>query len=673
MPNLASRPFELIIAGIDRSAAMDSIDLQQPSTLEQRHAPVNGKINLRFSSRDLNDYIPITSPTAAASWAAGALVTFRIANSSGTLVYHPLSGQQLFILKPPSPPSGNILSLEVGCILAYQDQRTADRDVSGVEIGTNTDRDEIVRRVLTDAGISSFSIPELPYPFNTPVQKTGGSAVKLAGDLVGADRHVLYCNASGTVIAAPIDLDASPIATLTIGQDESDFDPVDGSSIPTATELTISGVCQVPDQGDYPILSITEKYINYEGALYSKQFRVLVNRETQEIVSENYGASFKEIHYFQIIVNPVSGLFELQEGSWFTIGVQEDFTYFDSSNRLSRKIHKEYLRLNSLIPETLEPLAITPFLESKRTVEDYEYNPVTGAISEIRIANYLGQIEIGSTSALLFPSTRTSTIYQQSGTFWNKATALEANFTGQSFAGNIRRDLNINGTLIQVIGCADEINPLFTENTTESQFKNDDSTRPPSTTYSEAIKTKNIEITSIVNAIPLAGVPSKEKLQPLTVDWLVSGEQAYEYGQLEIVLMNGRKQCRFMITGLTDELLALRPRARIDIIFNSILYRCLADAITFSQDLTRRTIGFMCDVISTSPVATPSTVYQVIKPINSIRGLIAIDAIVTGNIIQTFDTGSIIIDAVVTGVLAEQGQIEGEIVIDALVFGVLST
>jgi hypothetical protein len=671
MPNLASRPFELIIAGIDRSAAMDSIDLQQPSTLEQRHAPVNGKINLRFSSRDLNDYIPITSPTAAASWAAGALVTFRIANSSGTLVYHPLSGQQLFILKPPSPPSGNILSLEVGCILAYQDQRTADRDVSGVEIGTNTDRDEIVRRVLTDAGISSFSIPELPYPFNTPVQKTGGSAVKLAGDLVGAVKHVLYCNASGTVVAAPIDLAGTAIATLTIGQDESAFDPVDGSSIPTVTELTISGVCQVPDRGNYPILSPTEKYINYKNADFSSQFRVLVNRGTEEIQSENYSAAFSEIHYFQLEV--VGGVTVLSEGDYFIVTLQESFNYFDSKNRLSRTILKRYKRLTQRIPFTLNVTFLTPFIENYREVVDYDYNDAIGAIAEVTTPIFNGDVLVDSTGAELRATSRSSVAYERFDTFWKKSTTTESNFEETVFRGDIRRNLNINGTIVEVIGCADELEPPFIENTTDSILKNDDSTRPPSITYSEAVKTKNIEITSVVNALPLAGVPSKEKMQPITVDWLVSGDQAYEYGQLEIVLMNGRKQCRFMVTALTDELLALRPRARIDIIFNSILYRCLVDAITFSQDLTRRTIGFMCDVISTSPVATPSTVYQVIKPINSIRGLIAIDAIVTGNIIQTFDTGSIIIDAVVTGVLAEQGQIEGEIVIDALVFGVLST
>jgi hypothetical protein len=80
----------------------------------------------------------------------------------------------------------------------------------------------------------------------------------------------------------------------------------------------------------------------------------------------------------------------------------------------------------------------------------------------------------------------------------------------------------------------------------------------------------------------------------------------------------------------------------------------------------------MCDVISTSPIATPSTVYRPSTPILSLRGSIVIDAIANGSITQTFDVGSIIIDAVVSGVLAEQGQIEGEIAINANVFGILT-
>jgi hypothetical protein len=205
--------------------------------------------------------------------------------------------------------------------------------------------------------------------------------------------------------------------------------------------------------------------------------------------------------------------------------------------------------------------------------------------------------------------------------YWSQIKFVETfgtNFDGVS--GSIVRSITCNGVTYSVFTTGNDRLPSnFVGATRTPKTANDGSTRPPSITSSEAAKTKNREVTATVNAIPLSGVPSKEKRQPLLVDWLTSDAHALEYGQLEIVLINGRKQCRFMVTALTDALLNLRPRARIDIIFNGILYRCLADAIAFSQDLTKRSIGFMCDVISTSPAATPSTVYRPVTVANSVR------------------------------------------------------
>jgi hypothetical protein len=669
--NLSSRNFSLTIAGVDRTSELDSITLSQPSTLEQRHAPTTGSITLTFNPLRYNEFITIGNPTTAANWAVEAAVVYQVANDSGTLVNY-FTG---FILKEPSPPNigfnEGTLQIDVGDILAYQSQRTVDRDVSGVTIGTNTDRDEIVVRVLEDAGITAHSIPSLGYPFNTPIQKTGGSPIKFVGDLVGADRHVLYCNASGTVIASPIDLAATAIATLTIGQDEEKFPPVDGSSIPTVTELTISGVVQEPDQGEYPILSVLERYITYRSLGFSAEYRVLVNRTTEDIQSENYKASYSEIHYSVIEADLLQG-FVLREGDYFAINLQEEFTEFDLLFRLKRKTLKRYLRF-SVVSNLVEVSFLTPFLESYREVEEYEYNEETGAIAEIKTTIFYGEVTTTSVSASLTLNTITRTAYQKNGTFWAKTVTTELNIQPPDvFAGNERRNITINGAVFPVVGCVDNLQPTTEESTSVIETKNDSSTRPPSITYSEAVKTRNKEVSATVTAIPLAGVPSKEKHEPLTVDWLTSDAQALEYGQLEIVLINGRKQCRFMVTALTDVLLTLRPRSRIDIVFNGILYRCLADAITFSQDLTKRSIGFMCDVISTSPADTPSTVYRPVTPILSLRGAITIDAIASGEFTQSFDVGTIIIDAVVNGVLAVQGQIDGEITIDVITFGILN-
>jgi hypothetical protein len=536
------------------------------------------------------------------------------ANDSGALVNW-FTG---FILKEPSPPNigfnEGTLQIDVGDILAYQSQRTADSDVSGVTIGTNTDRDEIVVRVLENAGITAHSIPSLNYPFNTPIQKTGGSPVKFAGDLVGADRHVLYCNASGTVIAAPIDLAATAIATLTIGQDEASFDPVDGSSIPTITELTIAGVVQEPDSGDYPILVITPQEVEYGVIGSSRRTVLLISQNTLNITSENYSVEVEERGLVSVAI--VGGLAEMVVSPLVATNIKEDLTSFDGSNRLSQKITRKY----QCLIDGITGAATTPFFEIERTIIDYVYHP-DGYPSNIITTVYTGVIPTSGTLATLYSLSRETIQYSPNLPYWSQIKFVETFGTNfDSVSGSIARSITCNGVTYSAFTTGNDRLPSnFVGATRTPKTANDGSTRPPSITYSEAAKTKNKEVKATVNAIPLGGVPSKEKRQPLLVDWLTSDAHALEYGQLEIVLINGRKQCRFMVTALTDALLNLRPRCRINIIFNGILYRCLADAIAFSQDLTKRSIGFMCDVISTSPAATPSTVYRPVTVANSIQ------------------------------------------------------
>jgi hypothetical protein len=618
--NLSSRKFSLTINGIDRTSELASITLSQPSTLERRDAPTTGSITLTFNPLRYNEFITIGDPVTAANWAVESAVVFQTANESGTLVNY-FTG---FVLKEPSPPNigfnEGILQIDVGDILAYQSQRTADSDVSGVTIGTNTDRDEIVVRVLENARITSHSIPSLGYPFNTPIQKTGGSPIKFAGDLVGADRHVLYCNASGTVIASPIDLAASPIATLTIGSDEASFDPVDGSSIPTVTELTIAGVVQEPDSGDYPILVVTQQQSEYGVTGSSARVVLTIGQNTLNITSENYSVEVEEIGYAYVAI--IDGLAQMVVSPLIANNIKEVITTFDSQNRLSSTTTRKYARQINNIVGGASPIgtAASAFFEIERTIIDYVYHP-DGYPSNIITTVYTGVIPTSGTLATLYSLSRETIQYSPNLPYWSQIKFVEAfgtNFDGVS--GSIARSITCNGVTYSAFTTGNDRLPSnFVGATRTPKTANDGSTRPPAITYSEKAKTKNREVTATVNAIPLGGVPSKEKRQPLLVDWLTSDAHALEYGQLEIVLINGRKQCRFMVTALTDALLNLRPRCRIDIIFNGILYRCLADAIAFSQDLTKQSIGFMCDVISTSPAATPSTVYRPVTVANSIQ------------------------------------------------------
>jgi len=678
--NISSRAFSLTIAGVTRTSELKSILLSQPSTLERRDAPVTGSITLTFNPLRYNEFIAIGDPAIAINWAVGSAVVFQSANDAGTLVNNLLSGGSLYILKEPSPPvipeQGDAsMVIEVGDILAYQSQRTADSDVSGVTIGTNTDRDDIVIRVLQDAGISSYSIPSLSYPFNTPVQKTGGSPIKLAGDLVGAVKHVLYCNAAGTVIASPIDTAASPVATLTIGSDEAKFDPVDGSSIPTVTELRIAGVVQVPDVGSYPLLSIKTKTVSFNSLQISLFLKVTIERVTQEITSENYQATVTDTKPYNRQYSSPSSRINLGtvlgviEGDYYPYIFEDVTTTFDSLNRLSKRVKRKYRKTYTFVyPSSSPPYATdaTPWRESNREVEYWTYNgdAISEYIKEVYVINFVND----DPDLILLPQTRATEKYEQNGVFWIKTTTNETTWTylDSAYKGKETRVVTVNSTSYSLIGFPSLIPVLnYQEGESSSESNNDGSTRPPSTTYSETIRTKNQEIGATINVIPIAGVPSKEKHSPITVDWLTSDAHAFEYGQLEVLLMGGRKQCRFFVGQLTDTLATLRPRSRIDIVFNGLLYRCLVDAIAFSQDLTSRTIGFMCDVVSTSPAATPSTVYKPIVTNSAICAAIATPATAAIVLNIAFDTifaqsspatAAIVIGVEITATITAQAQ-----------------
>ncbi len=694
MPNLVSLPFQLIIAGIDRSANVDSINLSQPDTSGDRLAVTSGTINLIFNALDADDYTYISSQAIAALWAQGALVTYKIANDSGTLVNHPLSGGKLFILKEPSPPrisnGQGSLSINIGCDLAYQNQRTADIDPSGIKVGVSTARNTVVERFLAAAKVGSYSIPALSKPFDYPVPKVGGSLIQAAAKIAGAVNHVLYCDSLGTAIASPIDLNGTAIATLTIGADERDWEPVDGSNIPTVSELTVSGTSQQRDS-DYPILIVNTNEVTFSDPFSAFKTRETIEVNTKQITSELYESSSQELRVVGISIGVTVGLGTygfsgLYASDLYLAQFTEKETTFTNLNQLSTVVERTYTQtlfqvgLYPPSPPSKVGTAIlqaqTPIYEQKRIVTEYFYGN-RSTISRIVTTEYDGTIIInGSGALLLSPKTRTTISYANNGAYWSKTTVVEASF-GETYdnaaTSVVQRTRTINGKTLSLIGFPDIINtPNFKEGTRTSATSNDDANRPPATTYSTSLATKEKEIFAKINVIPLAGIASKEKQKPLMIDYLIDKEQAYDYGQLELTLMAGRKQAHTIATALTDNLLNLRPKCRINIIYRSHLYRCLVDAISYSQNLTERTIGFICDVISTSPVSDLTEINYLVSESNIHKVNIGIDLAVEATLLASFDFINIGIDLVVEATIAAAVQSTIDIAIAPSVFATIT-
>lgn len=251
--NLTPRAFSLTINGINRTGNVKNISLSQ-NELSDGGVFVTGSITLQANYNEVTDFTYLASPTIGANWARGATIVYQVANDSGTLVNHVLSGGALYILKEPAPPNAQYqITLEVGDQAALKNYRSADTDVSAIVAGVSTNRDTVITRYLNAASISN-SISSIPYPFTFPQPKTeGNSLVEVAAKMARASNHILYTNASGTVVSKAINLTASPIATYRIGEDEQIFNQVDGSGIETPIdELVISGIKTSIESISYP-------------------------------------------------------------------------------------------------------------------------------------------------------------------------------------------------------------------------------------------------------------------------------------------------------------------------------------------------------------------------------------------------------------------------------------
>jgi hypothetical protein len=603
--NLVSSDFQLIIAGVDRTAVMKSITLSQPDTSAQRYAPITGAIALFVPFGYEADYTYSSSQSAAEQFAQGVLVQYKVANDSGALVWHPLSGQALYLMREPnSPDSSNILTLDIGCALAYaMAQRTPDDNVSGVEVGTNTARNTIVERCLAASDISSYSIPSLPKPFNVGLPKIGGSFAEMAGKLCGAVNHVLYCNSTGTVVASPIDFDASPIATLTIGKDEAEWEPVNTNSIPTVNQLTIAGTTEVLDVPSFPIVIELAPT-----TIYDYRYSVTDFREVNCIDSFTRRVHLREQNTITILSAGVSQLLR-------PATIVEELDEFDGSDRFVRHIVNTFTAIYFGSSYSLH--------QSGKVITEYFYAP--NDLKEKEVITSYGSTFSPTGIAAVTPQSRVTTTYTNIGNnFWTRNRVTESPRPSPLFPFGYTLtpapiNIAVNSTNYPAIAylTLGDVDWIVTK--TDPVLANDDSNRPSQTERKQDKKTKSKEIVATVYAQPLAGAPIKNKEQPERVDFLVDESQAIDYGKVAIRLRMGRKQAKQILLQLTDELISgLRPRARIDIIFDGMLGRYLVDAIAFSQEENERSIGFICDLISTSPVATPSIVYALSTPTNNL-------------------------------------------------------
>ncbi len=631
--NLSARQFSLTINGVTRTLNVLNINLSQ-NELGSEGVFVTGEIELQANYSQVTDFTYLASPSIGANWARGASVVYQIANDSGTLVNHPLSGGALYILKEPAPPDANFrIKIQVGDQAALRNYRTADTDPSAVVAGVSTARNTVIERYLAASG-ATYSISSIPYPFAFPQPKTeGNSLISVAAQMARSAGHILYTNAAGTVVNKAINLAASPVATYRIGEDEQLFDQVDSSGIETPVDqLVISGIRTSIESISYPKTTVNVVYgvvkyfsVRYFGVAIDLQLasaryiekRVTVtdygwNGSQEKIVVYTESSSLPLTTIFSSLFRNSNPLDNLQgDPAYFLQPVSEstEYTTYDNKNRIATK-----------------RVETDAFVSVAQLVRSGNLMITTGSFTTQRISKSDVTKTYSYNDSDVLQSIRTETqqyvaLYNTllaEEAFYGKTAKVESWSAGSYSVENFYKPatirfsnpevfrFNILPTLIAVEGDWESAG-------SELVYATDGSTKPPATTYRKPYEPIEEQINAKLTARPFAGQSFYSRSRPIEVPFLESQMQATEYGHTYLALLYGRKQGFEFGTALDNTLLSLTPLSRINILWRGVRYDCLTDGLSWSHTQNQMAIGMRLIVLGTALESDPpETVYPAI-------------------------------------------------------------
>lgn len=194
---------------------------------------------------------------------------------------HPLAGE-LRILAPPSidliddslpAVEGNfIVSIPVGCNLAYWRSNETDDDKTGVTLGSPLAISSVVTNLINAASPNDSKYLSIgfgsSYSMGFPYSKNGGSYIDLAGELAysatGTPECVpfLYCNKENHINSAFVKTKLTTFpTTITLGTNDREYLPqIDSSFSPGI--IRISGVKRnvIDTTADYPFTDTVNVY-----------------------------------------------------------------------------------------------------------------------------------------------------------------------------------------------------------------------------------------------------------------------------------------------------------------------------------------------------------------------------------------------------------------------------
>lgn len=207
--NLSARAYRLTVGGLVCTAAMVSFD-----GADSKWEPTSGLVTFSGSvtlkkiqgMESLDDRIN-------SRWDRGQPVLLEIANTAGVL-QQPPRGASLFIVS--SAFDGSVLTLEVADALALLNFKEPIGDKSGICLGEETSKTNLINRLLLAAGAPAL-IDQVPGTLNYPAPKLiNSSYVQQAGQVAASSGYFLWVDNQNRVRASTLSTTAPPAFTINV-------------------------------------------------------------------------------------------------------------------------------------------------------------------------------------------------------------------------------------------------------------------------------------------------------------------------------------------------------------------------------------------------------------------------------------------------------------------------
>ncbi|MFG6095065.1 hypothetical protein SPB21_07435 [Leptothoe sp. ISB3NOV94-8A] len=225
--------------------------------------PVTGTLEIKGNTINPPESIdPAINPVR---WNPGVNIYIQARNDANT-AWIDTWFSRLKILKTPKRPrtNGNLV-LEVGCKIQWGNQSQFEDDRSGIIYGQAEPCNAVATRLIQASGIDGgVSLSTWPYSMDRPVGKRQNSFLEQAADLAYAnDWHYLYQDINGSIVDREFTLaSGSPIATVTVGQDDIIYEPADGEERPAET-TKVAGTGFLLGSIENPSVDIEDVLVNF--------------------------------------------------------------------------------------------------------------------------------------------------------------------------------------------------------------------------------------------------------------------------------------------------------------------------------------------------------------------------------------------------------------------------